>query len=376
MRLAIAALLGAIFSACALADPASPRAPEPSIVPMPAVVDHSGIGPMIDRALIPRPAAGFADHRVRSVWRNRGTGADCRQGDDNCAIAQGFETVPSNLGAFRVSCSFAKMAYDDPIVFPGQPGVSHLHTFTGNVGVDAFSTVESIAGSGNSTCGGGTLNRSSYWFPTMIDTANGRPLVPTNNVVYYKGSYEFDISKTVRALPAGLRVVSGNAKNTDPKKVGARYICIGPKHENPGWKTTITAAYADGTCKVGGDFIMEVGFPFCWDGVNLDSPNHAAHIVGAEQDRTAPFAKHCPATHPVTLPVISYNIHYAITDNEAVGRWRLSSDTDPSLPAGISGHGDYFLGWDKETMQTWIDGCLRAKKDCHADLLGNKTMLF
>jgi hypothetical protein len=376
MRLAIVALLGAISSTCGAAEPPALLAPQPSVVPMPSVVDHSGIGPMIDRALIPQPAAGFSDRRVRSVWRNRSTGADCQPGDADCMMSPAFEVVSSEPGAFRVVCAFAKMAYDDPIVFPGQPGLSHLHTFTGNVGVDAFSTVESIAGSGNSTCAGGALNRSSYWFPSMIDTANGRPLAPAANVVYYKGSYEVDISKTVQALPPGLRMVSGNARNTDPSQVGARYMCLGPKGENPGWKNTITAAYADGTCQVGGDFIMQVGFPFCWDGVNLDSPNHAAHVVGTVQDQTPPFAKHCPATHPVTLPVISYNIHYQITDNEAVGRWRLSSDMDPSLPAGISGHGDYFIGWDKATMQTWIDNCLRAKRDCHADLLGNETTLY
>ncbi|MGK2899217.1 MAG: hypothetical protein ACSLE9_11095, partial [Burkholderiaceae bacterium] len=70
------------------------------------------------------------------------------------------------------------------------------------------------------------------------------------------------------------------------------------------------------------------------------------------------------------------NIHYAIPDDQAVGRWRLASDMDPTLPAGISGHADYFLGWDSTILQAWITGCVRARMDCHADLLGDERTLY
>ena len=36
------------------------------------------------------------------------------------------------VGAFRFICQASHEAYNDPIVFPGQPGKSHLHTFFGN----------------------------------------------------------------------------------------------------------------------------------------------------------------------------------------------------------------------------------------------------
>ena len=65
------------------------------------------------------------------------------------------------------------MAFDDPIVYPGQVGKSHLHVFFGNTGANANSTAASIAGSGNSTCDGGTVNRSAYWVPALIDTRSG-----------------------------------------------------------------------------------------------------------------------------------------------------------------------------------------------------------
>src|SRR5436190_523213 len=42
------------------------------------------------------------------------------------------EVAPaSDIGAFRTGCQLTKFAFDDPIVYPNQPGKSHLHTFFG-----------------------------------------------------------------------------------------------------------------------------------------------------------------------------------------------------------------------------------------------------
>src|SRR5690348_12510654 len=38
----------------------------------------------------------------------------------------------SEIGAFRTMCNPSHMAFNDPIVYPGQPNRSHLHTFFGN----------------------------------------------------------------------------------------------------------------------------------------------------------------------------------------------------------------------------------------------------
>ena len=64
-------------------------------------------------------------------------------------------------GEVRLTCGTSHHAYDDPIVYPRQPGVSHLHTFFGNTLADADSTYESLRGSGDSTCAGGPLKRLS-----------------------------------------------------------------------------------------------------------------------------------------------------------------------------------------------------------------------
>src|SRR5437773_1769395 len=45
---------------------------------------------------------------------------------------------------FVVSCPFSHRLPDDPIVYPGQPGASHLHDFFGNTSVDAASTYSQL----------------------------------------------------------------------------------------------------------------------------------------------------------------------------------------------------------------------------------------
>ena len=42
---------------------------------------------------------------------------------------------------FVSSCAFSHRAADDPIVFFGKPGASHDHSFVGNTGTNASSTL-------------------------------------------------------------------------------------------------------------------------------------------------------------------------------------------------------------------------------------------
>lgn len=59
---------------------------------------------------------------------------------------------PDVVGAFRLICTAGQISFDDPIVYPGQPGKSHLHQFFGNDGANAFSDYSSLRTTGNSSC--------------------------------------------------------------------------------------------------------------------------------------------------------------------------------------------------------------------------------
>ena len=273
----------------------------------------------------------------------------------------------ADVGAFRLGCTYSHMSFNDPIVYPGQPGMSHLHVFFGNTGTDANSTSNSIATTGSSTCSGGTLNRSSYWAPAIIDTTDGSPVTPSGFLVYYKTGYGGVKPADVKAVPNGLRMISGSAKSATAAEADVgRFACVGGSN-GVGWQKGIPS-----TCFQDNTMIMEVSFPQCWDGKNLDSPDHKSHMADAT-------GSGCPSTHPVALPAISYEIFYdlAKVNLSRMAKWRLSSDNYASTsPGGYSAHGDYVMGWDTATMAKIIRNCDNPSMDCHANLLGDGTWLY
>jgi hypothetical protein len=269
--------------------------------------------------------------------------------------------VASDIGAFRIVCDVSHFSFDDPIVHPGQPGKAHLHMFFGNAGVNANSTAQSIATTGGSTCNGGTLNRSAYWVPALID-GSGKVVNPTSSIFYYKTGYRGIAPSEVQPLPAGLRMVAGNAKAIAPDV--RAWGCI-----ETYIPATATIQEMAAKCGAGNHLNYMIVFPQCWDGRNLDSPDHISHM-------SDPVNGDCPSTHPVPLPEISFNVRFEIPANLAAG-WHLSSDMYDyaAKGGGMSSHADWWNGWDSATMNTWIDNCSRASRDCHADLLGDGTTL-
>lgn len=270
-------------------------------------------------------------------------------------------TFDDGTGQFRINCSFSHMSFDDPIVYPGAPGASHLHVYYGNDSIDAFSDAEAIATGGGSTCTGGIVNRSGYWVPAIIDTATGAPVVPEGESAlqaYYKTGYHGVPSDEVQNMPAGLRMVAGDATATTPGDLRALYYsCVG--------EHSVQQQASFPECAPGDLFVMSVEFPQCWDGVNLDSPDHKSHMAYANDG--------CPATHPVPIPVITQNFRFT-TPPSGTGTWRLASDMYEG-PAGYSGHADWWNGWDHDTFQRVVDHCFQPALDCSMNYLGDGYQL-
>lgn len=274
-------------------------------------------------------------------------------GHDRPMLVEDTHGLPksSDIGAFRTVCLWSHFNYDDPLVFPGQPGRSHLHLFFGNSLTDAFSTADSLRNSGNSTCRGGTVNRSAYWVPALLNS-EGKPLTPFFSNFYYKSGYRGVRGEDVKPLPAGLRMIAGKVDSQGPQPYvvawsGDRGNCTDRNDAIP-------------LCSQGSEVTMTIRFPQCWDGKNLDSPNHQSHMAYAEGG--------CPASHPVALPEIAFNVHYQVEDPNGTGKWRLSSDRyDAALPGGYSAHGDWFNGWDTEMVETWTRNCHNQRRDCGSE---------
>lgn len=284
-------------------------------------------------------------------------------------------------GAFRSVCNWSHMSFDDPIVYPDQPGAAHLHTFFGNNAIDAFTTAGNIRSRGNATCRGGTINLSGYWVPTMIDTVTNKPIAPRTLIIYYKSGMwtYFNDGSQMEALPAGLRMIAGEATRSTPDGV-ADFSCMVPSlgYDRPGTKGKRIPA----NCLAGDEIWMRVPFPQCAmrgaDGqIVLDSPNHKDHMAYPEFNSsstwTAARQYRCPASHPVVLPAIAFQVVYALpADPASTAKWRVSSDTyDATLPGGYSAHGDWFSGWDPVISDLFSIECIRKRRDCGAEHIGD-----
>ena len=301
-------------------------------------------------------------------------------------------------GIFRINCDFSHSSYNDPIVFPGQVDAAHLHRFYGNTDVNAYTTMESIYTQGESTCQGDQLNLSAYWIPSLLAPvydqetgererdANGDPawqVVPAvvgnddeaHEVFYYSAGV--DDLDSIQPVPAGLRMIAGTAATmpgTEQPTSVVRWHCQSWESSdatNPRWSATIPE------CPEPDRVRLDIFFPSCWDGQNLDSSDHKSHMA---YPVSAGGATACPNSHPV--PVLRVSYHYAFgvrpqythpVERSSKG-WRFASDmyevTD-AQPGGLSLHGDWFNGWHPSVMESILENCVQAELDCHDGNLAN-----
>ncbi len=332
-----------------------------------------------------------------------------------------WKVSPYNKGAaggeakFRTHCNYSHHAYEDPIVFPGRRNVSHLHTFFGNNTMGADSTYEQLRTSynkphegraGTSTCAGGPINNSGYWYPALLkDNAigDGKTMIvkPGVAIVYYNIATS-QSDRTIR-IPRGFNFVFGvrpddvnntitaaeiTAANAASAADGGRqsYLVPGPYDAGfVGWHcvdnvTSINGSNAnspragfeyqpwlrnaDGTATLTcassatSYMVASASGQVCWDGVNLTSPNGRGHVRYLVKENNTNRSM-CPEGwyQLVSFELSAYFKHEGETDYK---EWYLSSDRMvPGSPLlnGQSFHSDWYGAWDYNVMQTWMQQC-------------------
>ena len=246
--------------------------------------------------------------------------------------------------SFRVQCEYSHAAPDDPIVFPYQPGASHLHEFFGNTTTDAFSTLPSMR-AGDTTCSD-TLDESGYWVPALYQ--DGMLVHPNFVALYYRGGNREP--ETIRPFPTGLRVVAGSAKATGPQDATVtKWACTGVGLPSP-----------NGIPICFGSLVLDVFFPDCWDGKHLDSVDHKMHMAYAQPPGDVPN-RLCPSTHPIAVPAIRMEVNYSARGGPGV--------TLSSGPA-FTAHADFFNAWDPNRLAARVRCSLnRSPAPCVDDVL-------
>ena len=236
---------------------------------------------------------------------------------------------------FVSACGFSHRSTDDPIVYPSRPGLSHDHTFVGNGTTNAFSTLRSLRGGGTTCRRNG--DTAAYWMPTLL--VDGQPVEPRGATIYYRRR----TISPVRPFPAGLKMIAGNSKATSPQDLPLTFW-------NCGAETGVAHSAEVPTCPNdrGAGLRLHVNFPNCWDGTNLDSNNHQAHMAYSVRGQ-------CPSTHPVAVPAISVIFRYPSTGGPGV-----------SLSSGghYSAHADFFNAWNQGALTSLVRGCLNALRHC------------
>ena len=247
------------------------------------------------------------------------------------------------IGQFVLRCTYSHTLADDPIVFPGQPGASHVHDFFGNTGVDAFSTMESML-EDETTCRVPS-DTAGYWSPQA--SMNGVSIQPTVMRIYYLGPR----TGSVETIPPGLQMIGGNPMAASPAdnphvswSCGQTNAVKTPREDLP-YDCTPWAdnAFVDG-------IVASIDFPSCWNGTGL-TPEAVAYPVNG----------FCPAGFPHVIPKLSERVHFGIMNplnlDGSLG-FILSSGPAYTL------HADFWNTWQQERLDQLVTDCLAARVHC------------
>jgi hypothetical protein len=250
-------------------------------------------------------------------------------------------------GRFWATCYYDHSAEDDPIMFPRQPGASHLHDFFGNASANANSSAASMSKAGSRCVIRG--DRSGYWAPAgFLDDIR----LPGMEVhTYYTNMYAHD---EVRPVPPGLRMIGGSARaQSEAENPHVFWSCgaTSPKRPHP---------YE---CSGFGDrhVVGGIDFPSCWDGTGTGMDDVAYPATPGQP---------CPSEFPVELPLLSLRVVYGTGDPCAgtipCGPWDPDVDVHLRLASGpyYTLHADFWNFWAPAGFGDLLEHCLNAHVDC------------
>jgi len=198
-------------------------------------------------------------------------------------------------------------------------------------------------------------NKSLYWNPAIYKVKN-----PSGNKIFeivdvwFASAYYIWTTGQATAFPNGLKM-----KASDVEEVArVRAICDG-SHTCERDDTGGCDGYGPsnqtqhGFLPVTGcaELEMNIKFPTCWDGVNVEAQGDTKHVVYAPecdgQEHNECFDLDCPASHPVKMP----ELHLYVRVNDYEGGAHMFSDGSDIF------HSDYFSGWDEKKLQNVLDKC-------------------
>lgn len=240
-------------------------------------------------------------------------------------------------GKYLQACTQANVGQIDPLVNPGGTA-DHNHAEFGGKAWNSTSTTGDLL-SGGTSCFL-TPNHSAYWVPTFV--ASDGTQVPAGSFSTYYGAFGKDTRAIaggkIQPFPPGLRLIAGNSKSAVIQSTSVqRWRCY------DGNKTaTYSSPPVSCESSIGGELV----FPSCWNGVDLDSPDHRSHMSYSVSVTLSDGSsvRGCPASHPVALPQLDASFGFA---RPAVGWEGSFLDSDHGVgPRTRTWHGDLWEAQD------------------------------
>lgn len=117
-------------------------------------------------------------------------------------------------------------------------------------------------------------------------------------------------------------------------------------------------AFLDANCPTG--LRIEIMFPSCWDGKNLDSKNHRSHVAYPDLVNSGS----CPADFPVKLPGLFYETIWNTAAFTGVSGEFVLSNGDTQ---GFGYHADFIMGWESGVLEEAVEKCTNPSgriQDC------------
>lgn len=300
--------------------------------------------------------------------------------------------APSAHAMLRFACSQLVTQRFDPLVTPGIVS-PHVHQIVGGNAFDVAMdpTWDLPARSTCTTCKF-KEDASNYWtavlyykapngsytrVPQMANQFTGSP--NGGMTVYY---VQPSNNQKVTSFPKGFRMIVGNPMvrnntHSDANSAAARGItwrCFGANFQSdnayphPGTGPRDTIELPKQACA--GGIRSNIFFPSCWNGRDLDPPDHSSHVTWPTG--TIPRDGHlfmggsCPASHPIRLPLLFLEIVWDTRQFNA--NWPSSGQPfvlSQGDPTGFGQHADYVFGWEGDSLQRAMDRC--------TDLSGNPS---
>jgi len=294
--------------------------------------------------------------------------------------------TPLSNALLRFQCSQLVVQRLDPLVDPGLVPSSHVHQIVGGNSFNATMDPKKDM-PGESTCTTCSMAEdfSNYWTAVLYFRArNGTyKRVPQMSqisggvggiTVYYMSDALYDTAQKskVTAFKPGFRMFIGDV-NAKTKADVAKfrqltYTCM----KDVSTRAPESLALPNTTCPYG--IMANVRFPTCWDGVNLDSPDHMAHM-SYPANGTFESQGPCPSTHPIRMPQVLFEVVWDTSKFNNKAEW----PADGSQPftwsfgdaTGYANHADYVFGWKGDALQKLMDtpcvvNCPTAKTQSNA----------